>query len=94
MRRIGPCKVLEKYGSNAYKVNLPKDMSISPIFNVQDLIPYKGLAMDEVQYQKGLDKDILDLQVPKRKKPQVEKIFDSRVKKSTRKKAHKEHVVK
>ena len=58
MRRIGPCEVLEKYGSNAYKVDLSKDMSISPIFNVQDLIPYKGPTVDEVQYQTGLDKDI------------------------------------
>ena len=58
MRRFGPCKVLEKYGSNAYKVDLPKDMFSSPIFNVHDLIPYKGPAMDEVQYQIGLDKDI------------------------------------
>ena len=43
MRRIGPCKVLEKYGSNTYKIDLSKDMSISPIFNVKDLVPYKGL---------------------------------------------------
>ena len=39
MKRIGLCKVLEKYGSNGYKVDLPSDMSISPIFNVKDLIP-------------------------------------------------------
>ena len=48
--------MLDKYGFNAYKVDLPKDIYISPIFNVQDFIPYKGLAMDEVQYQIGLKK--------------------------------------
>ena len=50
MKRIGPCKVLEKYGSNAYKVDLPSDMSISPIFNVKDLIHYKGPEVDEEKY--------------------------------------------
>lgn len=38
MKQIRPCKVLAKYGPNAYKVELPKEMSISPIFNVKDLI--------------------------------------------------------
>ena len=51
MKRIGPCKVLEKYGPNAYKVYLPKDITISPIFNVKDLIPYKGPNVDEEEYQ-------------------------------------------
>lgn len=32
MRRIGPCKILAKYGSNAYKVDLPTNVSLSPIF--------------------------------------------------------------
>lgn len=42
MRRIGPCKVLAKYGSNAYKIDLPSDIALSPIFNVADLVVYKG----------------------------------------------------
>ena len=39
---MGPCKVIEKYGVNAYKVDLPIDLGISPIFSVQDLIHLKG----------------------------------------------------
>ena len=50
MKMIRPCKVLEKYGSNAYKFDLPKDMSISPILNVKDMIPYKDLNLDEEHY--------------------------------------------
>lgn len=69
MRRIWPCKILEKYGSNAYKIDLPKDMAISPIFNVKDLIPYKGTKVDKGQYQEELNKDVIDLQVPKRDPP-------------------------
>ena len=50
MRRIGPCKILEKYGPNAYKIDLPKDMSLSPIFNVKELPPYRGPNMDYIEY--------------------------------------------
>ena len=65
MKRIGPCNILEKYGPNAYKVDLPKDMDIPPIFNVKEIIPYKGPKVDEVDCYKELRKDILHLQVPK-----------------------------
>ena len=42
MKRVGACKILAKYGADAYKVNLPTDLSISPILNVVDLIKFKG----------------------------------------------------
>ena len=44
MRGLGPCKILEKYGNNAYKVELPEDIGLSPIFNVVDFISYKGFV--------------------------------------------------
>ena len=50
MRRIGPCKILEKNGPNAYKIDLPKEMAFSPIFNVKELIPYKGPDLDDIEY--------------------------------------------
>lgn len=46
-RRIGPCNVSAKYEPNAYKVELAKEMSISPIFNVKNLIKYKGKNMED-----------------------------------------------
>lgn len=49
MRRVGPCKILVKYGSNAYKVDLPTDISLSPIFNVVYLIAFKGQPPEEIQ---------------------------------------------
>ena len=63
MKRIEPWKVLGKYGSNAYNIDLPKDMCIFLIFNVKDLIPYKGPEVDEAQYQAELDKEVVELQI-------------------------------
>jgi hypothetical protein len=42
MKKIGPCKVLRKFGANAYEIELPDGIIISPIFNVSDFYPYKA----------------------------------------------------
>ena len=70
------------------------DMFKFSIFTIQDLIPYKGTVVDEVQHQTWLNKDISELQVPTKKQPQVDKIPDSRVKKSIRKKDYNEKFIK
>lgn len=93
MKRIDPCKVLAKYGPDAYKVDLPRDMSISPIFNMKDLIKYKGPNVIE-EYSTNMDDDVEELGVPIPTKPQAERILDSRVKKRTRNKTYMEHLVK
>jgi hypothetical protein len=41
MKKIGPCKVLKKFGVNEYEIELPDGVKISLIFNVSDLHPYK-----------------------------------------------------
>ena len=39
-RKCGPCKILKKNSSNAYLLELPPDLQISPIFNVSDLYSF------------------------------------------------------
>jgi len=53
-RSMGPYRIIKKLGSNAYLIELPADMHISPIFNVSDLSPYRGtfsppISMDVAQ---------------------------------------------
>jgi hypothetical protein len=58
-RADGPFKVLEKINENAYKLDLPADFGVSPIFNIADLKPYLGeedeLESRTTQMQEGED---------------------------------------
>ena len=46
-KKIGLCKVLRKFSANAYEIELPLDVGISPIFNVADLYKYEGENADD-----------------------------------------------
>jgi hypothetical protein len=91
MKKIGPCKVLKKFGENAYEIELPDGIGISPIFNISDLYPYRpGEAearIEElvIQWKKKL---------PVAEKPQMEYILDKRARKKTRRKQYFEYLVK
>ena len=47
MNKIGPCKIIKKFGVNAYEIELPKGIGISLIFNISDLYPYKDKEAKE-----------------------------------------------
>jgi hypothetical protein len=85
MKKIGPCKILKKFGANDYEIELPDGIEISPIFNVSDLYPYKSEEVgtndeqSEVQWQKKM---------PVAENPQMERILDERVGKKTRRKQY------
>jgi hypothetical protein len=36
----GPFKILQKINDNAYKLELPQEIGVSPTFNILDLRPY------------------------------------------------------
>ena len=40
-KKIGPYKILRKFSANAYELQLPYGIGISPIFNISDLYPYE-----------------------------------------------------
>jgi hypothetical protein len=66
MKKIGPCKILRNFDANAYDIEFPKDVGISPIFNVAYMYPYR---MDDIT---GLDdkKEIQwENQMPTAEKP-------------------------
>jgi hypothetical protein len=41
-RAAGPFKILAKINDNAYKLELPPEFGVNPIFNISDLRPYLG----------------------------------------------------
>ena len=41
-RTIGPYPILQKLESNAYLIDLLSTMSVNPVFNVANLLPYRG----------------------------------------------------
>jgi hypothetical protein len=78
---------MKKFGANAYEIELPDGIRISPIFNISDLYPYKAeeAGEEEIQWTK---------QMPVAEKPQMERIIDKRVSKKTRRKEYFEYLVK
>ena len=46
-RRTRPFQVTKKLGSNAYVIDLPSEFGISPIFNIEDIIAFKGDINDQ-----------------------------------------------
>jgi hypothetical protein len=81
MKKIRPCKVLKKFGTNAYEIELPDGIGISTIFNISDLYPYRagetetGDKQPIIQWTK---------QMLVAEKPQMECILDKRVSKRTK----------
>ena len=77
MKKFGPCKILKKRDSgNAYEVELPDGIHISPIFNIADLIEYHDEGIDE-----GLMLEPCSIPTSKE---EIEEILDSHVGRSTK----------
>lgn len=95
MKKIGPCWIVHKFGSNAYEIELPQCLGISPIFNVSDLFPYKGdnvVGSDASFSREGDEGSVKDL--PPSQPLKLESMLDTKVIKKSRKKTYKEYLVK
>jgi hypothetical protein len=91
MKKIRPCKILRKFDENAYEIEFPDDVGISPIFNVSDMYPYRKGDTEKEKYQENVQ---WEKQIPIAEKPQMEKIIDQRIGKKTRRKTYFEYLVK
>jgi hypothetical protein len=91
LKKIGPCNILRKFDENAYEIELPEYVGISPILNISDLYPYREDATrisedhKEIQWEK---------QMPVAENRQMDKIIDQITSKKTRRKTYFEYLVK
>lgn len=87
-KKIGPCKILRKFSANAYELQLPPGIGISPIFNVADMFPYTvdpeedSSAWPTRDTQEGSDTWMR--QIPYAQPLEIERILDTQVAKKTR----------
>ena len=91
-KKIGPCKILRKFFSNAYEIELPPYVGISPIFNVADLYKYE----DDGAEERSADKGRIEWkeQLPPAQPLQPEKILDKRVFRKTRGQEYFQYLIK
>ena len=80
---------------NAYKLEMPTGVGISPIFNVEDLYPYVVGDIGTFVEDEDLTKDLQWVgKMPVAQPLEVEVILDTKVVKSTRTKDYLEYLVK
>jgi hypothetical protein len=73
-KKNGPCKILKKINDNAYKVDLPDDLDISPMFNISELYIFHGDNLGDdseakVDWKQG---------IPSKKKENIVHILDKK----------------
>ncbi|KAK2994740.1 hypothetical protein RJ640_000724, partial [Escallonia rubra] len=73
-KKVGPCKILRKFGDNAYEVELPHGLVISPIFNVAHIYTFHGDTHDEL----GDVGDKTSSEVSTKQRDKVERVIDVR----------------
>jgi len=93
-KKIGPCKVLRKFSANAYEIQLPPGIGISPIFNLAYLFPFTanpdekgedGIAQPTRNTQD--EGEAWKRQMPYVQPPEIERILDTQVVKRTRRRS-------
>lgn len=94
MKKIGPLKVVHKYGHNAYEVELPPTLGISPIINVCDLYPYKRESQTNQLDTSSQSNEDWVRNLPPSQPVKLESILDTKVITKIRKGVYKHYLVK
>jgi len=96
LKKIGPCKILRNFSSNAYEIELPSNIGISPIFNVAYLYIFNeiedvstNVPISDENHTIGWKK-----QLPKSVQKEIEEILDQKMTKRTIGKEYFHHLVK
>ena len=84
LTKIGPCRILRIFFANAYEIELPPDIGISPIFNVVDLYMYEDRDIDDVAEDKEEQEIDWIKQLPTTKPLHPERILDKKLYKKTK----------
>jgi len=97
-KKISPCKILHKFSANAYELQLPPSIEISPIFDVVDLFPYTtNLEDDNVlwpEWHTQVEGDPWRRKIPSAQPHEIEKILSTQVAKRTHRKEYLWYLVK
>ena len=94
MNKIGPCTILHEFGENSYEITLPPSLSISPIFNIADLTPFKGnIDVESTNDEEETHADWLH-ELPPSQPIQLEKILNTKIYKKTRHTTYLAYLVK
>lgn len=92
MKKVGPFQIFRKHEMNAYEIEFPPHLGISPIFNIFNLNPYKGDVNvgSEVQLEE-FEEDVAG--IPAHEPRKLDKILETKIIKQTRKNVYKKYLV-
>ena len=96
LKKIGPWKVLRKFSANAYEIEIPSDLQISPIFNVSDLYLFKDVGVHPDGVTSERDDLAIDRQgqITQKERHHIESILNKRILRKTKNRTFFQYLVK
>ena len=93
-KKIKTCKILRRFSANAYEIERPPDVGISPIFNIADLYKYQAETIEVELEDREESRVNWVKQFPTKETLQPYKILDQKVYKKTRNQEYFQYLVK